>query len=144
MRGAELVPGPLRHAHDQRHPYVATEHVTDVRRAVDYLVERKQCEVDRHQLDDWPQPGHRRAHAEAHDRVLGDRGVAHAPLTELLEQPRGHFERAAEHADVLAHQDHALIARELLAQGRVECVAIAHLWHQRSAFWVGRITTSPR
>ena len=88
VRRAELVAGALRHAHDQRHARLAAEHVVDVRRVVDDLVEREQREVDRHQLDDRAQAGHRRADAHADDRVLGDRRVAHALLAELLEQAR--------------------------------------------------------
>src|SRR5581483_6539119 len=103
------------------------EHVVDVRRVVDDLVEREQREVDRHQLHHRPQPRHRRADAHADDRVLGDRRVAHAPLAELLEQPLGDLEGAAEDADVLAHQHHALVAAQLLAQSRAERLAVADL-----------------
>ncbi len=108
--GAELVAGALRHAHDQRHRRLAAEHVVDVGRVVDDLVEREQREVDRHQLHHRTQAGHRRADAHADDRVLGDRRVAHAALAELLQQAVGDLEGAAEHADVLAHQHHALVA----------------------------------
>ena len=55
-------------------------------------------------------PGHRRAHAHAHEGVLGDRRVAHALLAELLQQAGGHLERALEHAHVLAHEEHVLVA----------------------------------
>ncbi len=110
VRRPQLVAGALGHAHDERHADLAAEHVVDVGRVVDDLVEREQREVDRHQLDHRPQPGHRGADAHADDRVLGDRRVAHAPLAELLQQPGGHLEGAAEHADVLAHQQHALVA----------------------------------
>ena len=88
VRRAELVAGALRHAHDERHLDLAAEHVADRRRVVDDLVHRQQREVDRHELDDGPQAGHRRADAHADDRVLGDRRVAHALLAELLEQAR--------------------------------------------------------
>ncbi len=108
--GAELVAGALGHAHDQRHARLAAEHVVDVRGVVDDLVERQQREVDRHQLHHRAQARHRRADAHADDRVLGDRRVAHAALAELLEQAVGDLEGAAEDADVLAHQHHALVA----------------------------------
>ena len=100
---------------------------------VDDLVHRQQREVDRHQLDDRAQAGHRRADAHADDRVLGDRRVAHALLAELLEQPGGDLEGAVEDADVLAHQEHVLVALHLLAQRLVERLAVAHDGHQRSS-----------
>src|SRR6202030_2555461 len=53
----------------------------------------------------------------------------HAALPELLEQALGDLERAAEHADVLAHQQHALVAAHLLAQRLAQRLAIAHLAH---------------
>ncbi len=56
-----------------------------------------------------PQPGHRGADARADDRVLRDRRVAHALLAELLEQALRHLERALEDADVLAHDEDALV-----------------------------------
>ena len=87
VRRAELVAGALRHPHHHRHLRLAAEHVVDRRHVVDDLVHREQREVDRHQLDDRAQPGHRGADAHADDRVLGDRRVAHALLAELLEQP---------------------------------------------------------
>ncbi len=129
VRGPQLVARALGHAHHQRHAGLPAEHVVDVGGVVDDLVEREQREVDRHQLDHRAQPDHRGADAHADDRVLGDRGVAHAPLAELLQQAGGDLEGAAEHADVLAHQHHALVARELLAQRGVERLAVAHGGH---------------
>src|SRR5207253_10602876 len=89
-----------------------------------------QGEVDCHHLGYWEQAGHGGDDAHADDRVLGDRRVAYPLLTELVEQPGGHLERAPEHADVLAHQEHALVSLQLLAQRGVERVAVAHLGHQ--------------
>src|SRR5258708_38306313 len=133
MRRAELMACSLRHPHDQWHPGLAAEHVVDVSGAVDDLVERQQREVDRHQLEDGAQSGHRRPHADTDDRVLGDRRVADALLAELLEQPLGDLEGAAEYADILAHQQHTLVAAKLLPQRRAERLAIAHLGHQPDA-----------
>ena len=130
VRGPELVAGALGHAQHQRDGDLAAEHVVDVRGVVDDLVEGEQGEVDRHQLDDGAQAGHGGADAHADDRVLGDRRVAYALLAELVEQAGGHLERAPEHADVLAHQEHALVSLQLLAQRGVERVAVAHLGHQ--------------
>ena len=129
----ELVASALGHADHQRHGDLAAEHVADVGRAVDDLVEREQREVDRHQLNHWPQPAHRGAHGDPDDRVLRDRRIAHAPLAELLQQTGRDLEGPAEHTDVLAHQHHALVAPQLLAQRRVQRLAVAQLRHQDSS-----------
>ncbi len=131
--GPELVPGALGHAHDERHAGLAGEHVVDVRGVVDDLIEGEQGEVDRHQLDDGTQPGHGCADADADDRVLGDGRVAHALLAELVEQTVGDLEGATEDADVLAHQEDALVAAQLLAQGGAERLAVAQLGHQAAS-----------
>ena len=110
VRRAELMAGALRHAHDERHLDLAAEHVADRCGVVDDLVHRQQREVDRHELHDRAQAGHRRADAHADDRVLGDRRVAHALLAELLEQAGGDLERAVEDADVLAHEHDVRVA----------------------------------
>ena len=111
----------------------------DVRGVVDDLVQREQREVDRHQLDDRAQAGHGRADAHADDRVLGDRRVAHALLAELLEQAVGDLERAVEDPDVLAHEDHVLVALHLLAQRLVERLAVAHRPRQSAAASVAAV-----
>ena len=85
MSGPQLVARALGHAHHERHAGLPAEHVVDVGGVVDDLIERQQREVDRHQLDHGAQADHRGADAHADDRVLGDRGVAHAPLPELLQ-----------------------------------------------------------
>ena len=85
--GPELVAGALGHAHDERHADLPAEHVVDVGGVVDDLVEGEEGEVDGHELDDGAQPDHRGADADPDDRVLGDGGVANAPLAELLERP---------------------------------------------------------
>jgi hypothetical protein len=86
MGWAELVAGALWHPHHEWHTHLAAEHVVDVGGVVDDLVEGEQGEVDGHQLDNGAKPHHRGPDAHPHDCVLGDRGVAHAPLAELLKQ----------------------------------------------------------
>jgi hypothetical protein len=77
------------------------------------------------------QAEHRGAHAHPDDRVLGDRGVSHAPVAEVGEQSVGDLEGAVEDADVLAHEDHRLVALHLLAQRLVERLAVAHHRHRQ-------------
>jgi hypothetical protein len=55
LRG-ELLARTGRHADHQRHAELPARHVPDRGGRVHDLVERQQAEVDRHQLDDGPQP----------------------------------------------------------------------------------------
>ena len=114
--GAELAAGAAGHADDERDVDLAVRHVVQLRRVVDDLVDREQAEVDRHQLDHRLQAGHRRADAGADDDGLSDRRVAHALLAELVEEALRDGVGAAVSADVLAHEEHAFVVLELLAQ----------------------------
>ncbi len=65
----------------------------------------------------------------ADDRGLGQRGVDHPPLSELLLKALRHLERAAVGADVLADEKDALVAAHLFAErvrDRLDVRALAH------------------
>ena len=72
----ELAAGAGRHADNQRHGELAARHMRDRRGVVDDLVERQQAEIDRHDLDDRPHAGHRRADARRRRRRLSESGVS--------------------------------------------------------------------
>src|SRR6202012_2317423 len=72
---------------------------------------------------------------------LGDRRGAEAALAELVEQPVGHLEGAAEDADVLAHDEDRLVAAHLLGHRVAQCLPHPQLGHQSSRSWVP--STSP-
>ena len=90
----------------------AAGHERQLRRLVEQLVEAHADEVEVHQLDDRPHPGHRRADAEAHDRGLRDRRVAH-PVAEPVAQAAGEAEDVAAVADVDAGDEHPLVGGQL-------------------------------
>ena len=92
---------------------------------------RDEDEVDRHDLDHGTEAEHRRADAGPDEAFLRDRGLAHALGPVLRPQPRGDLVRALEAADLLAHQEHALVAFELLVESASERFAIGHLCHDR-------------
>ena len=71
-------------------------------------------------------PEHRRADAGADEALLGDRRVAHAVGAELVHQAGGDLVGALEDADLLAHEEDALVARELLAQREAQRLAVGH------------------
>ena len=117
MLGGHLAAAAGRHPHDQWNAELAARHVPDRGGVVHDLVERKQAEVDRHDLDDRPHPAHRGADPRADERRLAQGRVADPVGPELLEEPVGDRKGAAVAADVLTHEEDALVVRERLAQG---------------------------
>ena len=75
VRGRQAAGHPRAAAEDDRHGELAAAHVPHVGRVVDDLVDRHQAEAEGHELDDRPQPDHRRADADAREALLGDRRV---------------------------------------------------------------------
>jgi len=86
-------------------------------------IEREQREVHGHDLDDRPHASDRGADARADERRLGEGRVADPFGAELVEQAATHRVRAAVAAHVLAHQEHARIADQRLAQAFAEGIA---------------------
>src|SRR5262249_54874383 len=124
--GGQLAAAAARRADDQWTAGLATEHVVDLGGVVDDLVHRQQAEVDRHDLHDRPRAGHRRADRRADEALLGDRRVAHALLAELLQQALGDAVGPVEHPDLLAQDEHPVIAGQLLAQREPQRLADGH------------------
>ena len=116
---------------DHRHAHLAAEHVADLGGVVHDHVLRDEDEVDRHDLDDRAQTEHRGADPGPDEALLRDRGLAHALGAVLLPEPGGDLVRAFEAADLLAHQEHALIALELLVESTPERFAIGHFCQDR-------------
>jgi len=125
VRRAKLLAAAGRRADDQRDGKLPVEHVADFGRVVDDGVHGQEGEVDRHDLGDRAQAGHGRADRRAGDGHLRDRRVAHAPGTELVEEAARHGVGAAPHADFFAHDEHALVALHLFAQGAAQRLAIS-------------------
>ena len=67
--------------------------------------------------------------ASADEALLGDRRVADPLRAELLQQPGGDLVGALEDADLLAHQEDVLVARQLLAQRVVQRLAVGDDGH---------------
>ena len=91
------------------------------RRVVHNLVQREQAEIDRHDLDYRPHPAERRADARAHEGGLGQRGIPDPLRAKFFQQPEADGETAAVAADILAHQEYAVI----LAQGPAQAARMA-------------------
>ena len=85
---------------------------------VDDLIERTGREVGELKLDDRALAHPGRPDRRADESLLGDRRVHHAVGGELLPQPFGDAERAAEVADVLAEEEDALVLAHRVAKRR--------------------------
>ena len=135
--GAEA--GAVHGADHQRGHRLAAEHVAELGRLVEDLVEADPHEVDEHQFDDRAEPGGRGARRGADERDLGEMRVEHAVGSELRAEALGDAHRAAPGVlvargtgaarDVLAHHDDARVALHLLAHRFVDRLAIALLRH---------------
>ena len=111
-------PAAGRHPDHQGHVELSAGHVQQRGRVVHDLVERQQAEVDGHDLDDRPHAAERGPDAGADERRLRQRRVPDAVRAELLEQAQADREAAAVAPDVLAHQEHPLVALQGVAERR--------------------------
>ena len=108
-------------AHGQRHLGRAARHERQLRSLVEQLVETNAEEVEVHDLDHGPHPGHGGADAEADDRALGNRRVAHA-IAEAFVQTTREAEDVASGRDVDPGDEHTLVAHELRFERGADCV----------------------
>ena len=108
LRG-QLAAAARGRADDEGDADLASAHVAEGGGVVEDLVQRQQAEVDGHDLDDRPEAGDGRPDPRADEGRLRQRRVADAVLPELFQQSLGDGEAPAVTADVLAHQEHALV-----------------------------------
>ena len=65
------------------------------------------------------------------DTPLAEAGIVGTAVgAELVDEAVGDLERAAEGADVLAHEEHALVGAHLLAHGGGDRLQVGHRRHQ--------------
>ncbi len=114
-------------AHGDRHLDVAQCAGVHLGQLGDDLVEGRVDEAVELDLHDRAVAAQREADRGADDAGLGERGVDHPVLAEVLLQAVGDPEDAAELADVLAHQDGLRVALQRLAQRPVERLGDAEL-----------------
>src|SRR3954466_3126568 len=117
-------------AKNHRHLELTARHVESLGSYVDHLVDCQQGEVPGHELDDWSKSNHRRAHADAGEAKLGDRSIDDAHRSEFVEQSLGDLVGAVVLGDFLTHQEYALGALQLFAEGLCQGVAISNYCHQ--------------
>jgi len=91
------------------------------------MVDGLHREVERHELADGLEALEGGADGNPREAHLRDRGV-HDPLRAVLRvQVARHLVRAIVLAHLLADEEHALVGRHLLVDGRVKRVAHGHL-----------------
>ena len=129
--GRQLRAGAGGRADHERHADLAAEHLAHLGRVVHDHVHGHEDEVDRHDLDDRPQAEHRGAHAGADEALLGDRRLAHAPRAVLRVEAGRDLVGALEAADLLAHEEDLVVARELLVERAPQGLAVGHARHAR-------------
>ena len=135
--GAEA--GAVHGADHERGHRLAAEHVAELGRLVEDLVEADPHEVDEHQLGDGAKAGRGGTGGGADEGRFGDRRIENALAAEFAHQAFGDAERPAPGVvlagraeaagDVLAHDDDARIAAHLVAQRLEDRLAVAFLAH---------------
>src|SRR5918997_3826438 len=119
---AELDAAAVGAADDERNLDLPAGEVAHLRGVLDDLVRGQEREVPGHHLDDGPHAHHRHAHGRPREAALGDEVGA------------------AVDADVLAHQDDALVAVELQDHGLAQRLSVGlRLGHYSSP----RYSSSP-
>ena len=108
---------PVRGAQHHRRAHPAVRAVAHAGRLADDLVYRGPDEVGELDLRDGPHPVEGGAQPDAGDRRLGQRRVDHPLLAEPVHQPFGRQEDPASRANVLAHDEDALVPCHLLVDG---------------------------
>src|SRR6185437_1146114 len=113
-------------------------------------------EVGEHDLRDRAHPGHRGAHRQSEDRLLGDRGVPDPAGPELAEQALRGLEHSPGRPDVLTQADHILVtpqfARDSLGDGFAIRDLLSHLptsatraeWRLEKQLWFNSAMLSLR
>ena len=108
------------HADGDRQRHRAPGAVAHPGDMADELLEGRVGEGVELHLDDGPQPVHGHADGRAQDARLGERGVRAAVVAELLGEPVGDPEDAAQGADVLAHDMDGRVGGHGVAQRPAE------------------------
>ena len=118
-------------ADDERTFDLSVRHVAALGEFVGDVIEAYRDEIREHDFGNRLQTGHRGAHGCSEDGLLGDRRVAHAHGSKLLEQPDGGLEHAAGLGDVLAEKHYVGIARHFLGDAADDGVAIGQFRHAK-------------
>ena len=135
--------GTIRTPEDDRALNLTARHIERLGGGIDHMINGLHGKVERHELDDRLQAGHRRTDAQTGEPMLGNRGVNHPLGAELVQQTTAHLIGTLVLRDFLAHQEHVGVAAHLLGHGVAQCVADRHL-HQGDPFGQLRVAQHDR
>jgi hypothetical protein len=122
-------PAAERHPDRDWQPHRPRGPVVHLRQLAHDLVERREDEPVELDLAHRAEPAQRQADRRADDPGLGERRVDDPVLAEVLLQPVGDAEDAAELADVLTHDEHLGVGFHRLAQAGVDGLGERGLGH---------------
>ena len=106
-------------------------HIKHLGGAVDNLVQGQKGEVEGHELDNGPEPYHRRPHTHPGESQLADGRVDDALLSEALQQALGDLVGAVVLRHFLTHEKDGVVPGQLLGHRLVQGVSIRDLCHLR-------------
>src|SRR5215211_721226 len=119
----------VRPAKDHWHGKLSARHVEHLRGSIHDLIDSKESEIPRHELDDRAQSYHRRTNANTREAELGDRRVDNSHRAEFVEQSLGDFVSAIVLRYFLTHKEHTIVSGQLLAERLRERVPVRHDCH---------------
>src|SRR5436309_8221840 len=129
MRGAQLMRRSVRSSKRDGNIELAARHREHVRRVVHHLIEGYERKAERHELNNRPQPDHRRADSEAGKPVLADWSINNPPRPKALKQALAHLVCALVFGDFLAHQENIWIPLEFFRERFIERLTISDFSH---------------
>ena len=121
--------GTGRETHHHRNRNLAAQHEAHLGGLVDDLLHGERGEIGKLELENGTQAGQRRTHGDAGAAQFGNRRVHDTVGTETLDQIAGDLEGAAIDADILAHQEDALILLHGDRHGFLDGLGIAQFTH---------------
>src|SRR5213593_1486217 len=129
MRGAQLMRRSVRSSKRDGNIELTARHREHVRRVVHHLIEGYERKAKGHELNDRPQPDHRRADSEACESVFADRSVNNPPRPEALKQALADLVCALIFGNLFAHQKNIRISLQFLSERFIECLTISDFSH---------------
>jgi hypothetical protein len=123
MLGRDLVGGAVRAPKDDRHLELPAGHIQHLGGVVDDLVGGEDREIECHELDNWPQSGHRRSDTDRGKTKFGDRGVDDSLVAELLPEPARDLVGAVVLGHLFTHDKDVIVPDKFLAKRLVQRIS---------------------
>src|ERR671927_871456 len=122
MLGRELDATAVGTPDHEGHLYLSAREIAHLGGVLDDLIGRQKREVPGHHLDHGAHPHHRHAYRRAGEPIFGDGHVHYPPGPILVVEPVRYQVGTAVDADILAHEDDALVVVELVDHRLPQCL----------------------